>query len=321
MKKIKIADGIMASELALGTASFGTGISEDESFALIDRFIEYGGNVLDTASVYGDFQPPNRHLSEKTIGKWLKDKPASVRDNVLIATKGAHPLPGTPMTMPRLSKTEIENDINSSLECLGVDYIDIYWLHRDDTRRGVEEIMETLAGIVKSGKARCLGVSNWRADRIKAANEHAAQNGLPKICTSQIEYSLAQVNLEAIDSTLVVMDEKEFAFYRDEKMPVFAFTAQAKGYFDKLAADKLNEMTIKRYTNDINSRNFEILKNLSESNGRGLTQNSIAWLRSNPCFEVIPIVGCRTIAQLEDSVGGIGYKVDFAAFESVYQKA
>lgn len=180
--------------------------------------------------------------------------------------------------------------------------------------------METLAGLVKSGKARCLGVSNWRAERIKAANDYAEKNSLPKIYTSQIEYSLAQVNLDAIDNTLVVMDEIEFAFYRDAKMPVFAFTAQAKGYFDKLAADKLTETTIKRYTNDINSRNFEILKRLSESNGRGLTQNSIAWLRSNPCFDVIPIIGCRNLAQLEDSVGGIGYKIDFAEFESVFQK-
>ena len=318
MKKIQIVPGVAVSELVLGTDNFGVdqaGKPEDLAFELMDRYFELGGNTLDTAHVYGDFIPPRRHVSEKTIGKWLRSKPSSFRRNVVISTKGAHPLPGTPITQSRLSPDDINTDMDESLECLGVDRVDIYWLHRDEISRPVGGIMETLAGLVEAKKTVCFGVSNWRGSRIKEANEYAEAHGLPKIAASQIEYSLPQVNVDVIDSTLVVMDRTEFAFYSETGMPVFAFTSQGKGYFDRLKKGNLDEKVSARYTNAINARNAKVMDALCGVNGLSPTQNSVAWLRSNPCFEVLPILGCGSVPHLEDSVGAAGHYVDFDLFE------
>ena len=315
MKTIAVAPGVSVSEIVLGTDGYGVSRSEELSFELMDRYIELGGNTLDTAHVYGDFTPPRRHVVEKTIGKWLASKPSSFRERVVIATKGAHPLPGHPMTESRLSRNDIMTDMDESLECLGLAGVDIYWLHRDEVSRPVGEIMETLAELAESGKTKCVGVSNWRGTRIREANEYAETHGLPKIAASQIEYSLPQVNVGVIDQTLVVMDKTEFDFYSGTRMPVFAFTSQGKGYFDRLKRGNLDQKVSERYTNETNTRNAVIMDCLCAENGHSPTQNSLAWLRSNPNFEVLPIIGCGSIAHLEDSMGSTGYSVDFDMFE------
>ena len=315
MKKIQIIPGVAVSEIVLGTAGFGVSQSEELSFELIERYLELGGNTLDTAHVYGDFTPPKRHIVEKTIGKWLNGKPSSFRKKIVIATKGAHPLPGHPMTESRLSREDIRLDMEESLDCLGTESVDIYWLHRDEVTRPVGEIMETLAELIAEGKTSCVGVSNWRGSRIREANDYAEAHGLPKIAASQIEYSLPQVNVEVIDKTLVIMDRTEFGYYAETGMPVFAFTSQGKGYFEKLRAGRLDEKTAVRYTNDINLRNAEKVNRLADETGMSPTQISVAWLRSNLCFEVLPIIGSSSLSQLEDSLGASGRSVDFDMFE------
>ena len=215
-----------ASSIALGTAIYGAGIPEREAFTLIDRYIDLGGNTLDTARVYGE--------SESTIGKYLSSR--KNRESLIIATKGAHYDLVT--KEKRVSAKAIEDDIETSLKNLKTDYVDIYWLHRDDEDVPAGEIVEMTAPLISSGKALALGVSNWKPERIAEANLYAEAHDLPKFHTSQIKHSAA-VSVNEIDPTILALDNSSRRFYEGEEMPIFAFTSQAKGLFSKL--EKLGE--------------------------------------------------------------------------------
>ena len=178
--------------LCLGTGNFGAALDQDAAFALLDAYLDQGGNFLDSAQVYCDWIPDNeRSSSEKIIGRWMKER--RNRDRLVIATKGAHPDLAT-MQIPRMSRAEIEADLHASLRHLQTDVIDLYWLHRDDPARPVAEILETLNAAVQAGKIRAFGCSNWRAERLQAANEYAATHGLHGFVASQVLWNLAVVD-------------------------------------------------------------------------------------------------------------------------------
>ena len=141
MKYIKL-DGtdIKVSKLALGTDSMGEPMTEETSREVLDSFTEAGGTLIDTALSYNDWAPGEKSRSEKIIGRWLKAR--SNRHDLIISTKGGHPPMGH-MDISRLSEKEIMSDIEQSLSNLGTDYVDIYFLHRDNENLPVAPIMET----------------------------------------------------------------------------------------------------------------------------------------------------------------------------------
>jgi aryl-alcohol dehydrogenase-like predicted oxidoreductase len=140
MQRVRIQKtDLHASIIVLGTDYFGSTVSREDSMRLMDHYLEAGGNVLDTAESYACFVAGGDHQSELTIGAWLRDR--GVRDRVIISTKGAHPKMAT-MHIPRMSKAEIQSDLDSSLQRLGVERIDLYWLHRDAPGYPVEEILQ-----------------------------------------------------------------------------------------------------------------------------------------------------------------------------------
>ncbi len=122
---ITITDGLSVSPIGLGTVSFGTGLSEADCFAQLDRYAQIG-NLIDTARVYGDWTPGPRGKSERIIGKWLASR--RCRDRVIISTKGGHPRLDS-MNVPRLSPGDIQGDLELSLRAPGTDAIGLYFLH------------------------------------------------------------------------------------------------------------------------------------------------------------------------------------------------
>ncbi len=193
-----------ASVICLGALPFGVTLSEDLSFTLMDRFLAEGGNFIDTALVYGEWLPDGKGRSERTVGKWVKQR--RTRDRVIIGTKGAHPRLSS-MDVPRLARDEIVADLDESLGNLQTDYIDLYWLHRDDPRRPVAEILHTLNEQGERGKIRYFGCSNWRLDRIQAAQDYAAEHGIRGFAGNQLMWSLAVPNHAALfDPAMVTMD-------------------------------------------------------------------------------------------------------------------
>ena len=168
---------LTVSALSLGTGGMGTHVSHDDSFRILDRYVERGGNFLDTAHIYAAWVPGGGGASERTIGDWIRTRGA--RDAVAIGTKGGHPHLET-MTISRLSPQEIVQDLDESLERLQIETIDLYWLHRDDPKRPVGELIETLTDAVTQKKIRYFGVSNWRLPACKRRWTMPLPEGLPE---------------------------------------------------------------------------------------------------------------------------------------------
>lgn len=180
--------------LVLGGNVFDFTADVDTSFAILDRFYEHGGRMVDTAQGYSDWVPG--HVggeSEAVIGKWLKSR--GVRSEMRIATKtGMHGKPGD------LQPGKVAEELNKSLDRLQTDYVDLYYAHRDEPQTPLEEVAGGFDALVKSGLVRELGASNYDATRLAAAHDAAQSNGLTPFTVLQNEFNL--VERDSYDSDL-----------------------------------------------------------------------------------------------------------------------
>jgi 1-deoxyxylulose-5-phosphate synthase len=255
---------------------------------VLDEWVRLGGNAIDTARVYGD------GAAERELGAWLASRP-DVRDELVLISKGAHPDGGR----RRVTAADIAADLAASLGALGRP-IDVYMLHRDDTDLPVGPIMEALDEHVRAGRVRALGASNWSCERIDEANAYAADHGLAGFCCSSPHLSLAVQNEEHWDGTRSARDPEIFAWHEHGGLPLFAWSAQARGFF----AGHESESVGRVYDN---ADNRERRRRASELAGRlGCTTNQVAlaWVLRQP-FPVYAVIGARTIAQLREAVGAL----------------
>lgn len=305
MNKIFIANtNLTPSQLCLGTSNFGATIPPADAFALMDAFVERGGNFLDTAHVYANWIPTlPKSISEKTIGAWMKAR--NNRNQIIIGTKGAHPDLAT-MHISRLASADIVQDLHESLQHLQSDYIDLYWLHRDDPTRPVGEIIDTLDTQVKAGKIRAFGCSNWSTARIKAAWDYANTQGCHGFVANQPMWSLAQPNPAAFGMPgLAAMDSDMVAFHQQSGWAVIPYTSQARGFFSKVAAQGvagLSERDRQAYWNATNERRAATVQQVAQAYQATPAQIALAYLLCQP-VPTIPVIGCRTLAHLQDSLG------------------
>ncbi len=296
---------LMSSQLCLGTNRFGTAISQAEAFVLMDAFIDQGGNFVDTAHIYADWiAGAPRSASEKTIGAWIKAR--RNRDKVILATKGAHPHLNS-MQIPRMSAAEICQDVEESLRHLQTDVIDLYWLHRDDPEREVGDILETLNALAQAGKIRTFGCSNWSIARIRQAAGYAQEHQIEGFVANQPLWSLAVPNPSSgmlSDPSLQSVDQAAWDYHYQSQMAVVPYTSQARGYFSKLAggdAASLSADDRALFDHPQNQATAERVMTLAGVYGTGPAQIVLSYLLSQP-FPVFPIIGCRTPAQLAESM-------------------
>ncbi len=300
---------LIVSELCLGTGSMGSTLPQDEAFRLLDLFVELGGNFLDTALVYANWLPIERSISEKTLGIWMRAR--KNRGKIVVATKGAHPELST-MDIPRMSPEEITGDVEASLSHLQVETIDLYYLHRDDPRRPVEEIMETLQTQVVAGKIRYAACSNWRADRLSAAQAYARDRGYDGFVADSMLWNAAVVNPEPVaEQTMVTMNAYLHRFHTETGMAAVPYSSQAGGLFQKMASgalDRARAAESRIYPLDLNERRFARIQNLAAEMDLSITQVVLGYLLSQP-FVTVPVIGSRTPAQLRDSVSAAGVRL------------
>lgn len=295
---------LTVSALCLGTADMGTAKPWDTARGMLDTFLAAGGNFLDTARVYAEWVPGGRHASEKTLGRWLTE--SGSRDKIVLATKGAHPELGT-MQIPRMSAREITDDVDGSLTDLQTDRIDLWYLHRDDPARPVEEILHTLWALVDAGKIRYLGCSNWTLPRMKAAHAYAAQKCRTGFVANQPLWNAAVADPKAFTGMgNVVMDDATVAWHGETQTTAVPYSAQANGLFQKLAQNggDLNALSggpKASYGHAENLRRFERIRQLSDETGLTLTQITLGYLQAHP-FPVSAIVGPRNSEQLADTL-------------------
>ncbi len=285
------------ANIVLGGALFGGSVEEKTAFTLMDTYVDRGGNCVDTARLYANGN------SEITIGKWLRKNPGK-RDSVIISTKGGHPALDT-MHVSRLNQRELEQDLDSSLQALGVDCIDLYWLHRDDTTQPPEEILAMMNTFIKKGKIRHLGVSNWHAQRIQRANAFAEKEGLSPIVGSQIQWSLAHPTPGVGDPTLVLMDEAEHTACVAAGVPVFAFSSQGAGIFSILHKGGMEALTNhhrKTYLNEVTLKRYEVACRLAKAHKVPIAAIVLAYIYADPCLSGHALIGPVSTDLLLDSI-------------------
>lgn len=294
-----------AAVIVMGTAGFGGTMGEDEAFRLFDMYVEQEGNFIDTAIIYDDWLDKGRSLTEIRIGKWLKAR--GHREQLIIATKGAHPDLAA-MHIGRMGREDLYADVDRSLQQLQTDYIDLYWLHRDDPTKSVDETMEALHELVQSGKIRSIGCSNWTVERIKEAQAFAAANGLTPFVASQPLWNFAVVNPGSIgDKTLVVMDDADKLYFQETGMAVIPYSSQANGFFSgryargQEAGDQGSARAVKhQYFNDASFDRLERVQEVAAEIGASSSAVALACLLAQP-FPVYPIIGATKPAYVLDS--------------------
>jgi aryl-alcohol dehydrogenase-like predicted oxidoreductase len=292
------------SVIGLGTDYFGSTVDRKRSMEILDRYVELGGNFVDTAEVYAGWIPGGEHQSEKLIGNWLRERGG--RDQLIISTKGAHPRLES-MSVPRLSKEEIEADLNSSLRRLGTDYVDIYWVHRDGPSVPVDEILLALEAFRKAGKIKYSGFSNWRLDRAEAAREAAHRLEIPGFIASQNMWSLGLVNLANADPTWAYLDTDFVRWHAEHGFAAFPYMTQANGYFRRLEQNSLDQLAADArvralFDHSENRERFQRIRVLQKRAGLWVNQIVLSYLLSQP-FPVFPLIGPKNLTDLEDSLG------------------
>lgn len=305
---------LSVSRLCLGGNRLGGQLDRDQSFALLDSFVEQGGNFIDSAHVYANWLPHvERSCSEKTLGRWLKARGGA--RGVVIATKGGSPNVEAP-GVSRLDPALIRQDLTEALDNLGVDCIDLFYLHRDDPARPVEEMMGVVEEARKQGLVRHYACSNWAGARIEEAAEIARRKGWAGFVANQPEWSLAARNPGSASADLLQMNEPMLVVHRRLGLTAIPYSSQAKGYFDKQAGGSVDDVTARAYDSTENRARGDVIAAVAARHGATPTQVMLNVMIHAP-FPVIPIVGCRTPEQIAASFASLGLDLSEAEREQV----
>ena len=304
--------GLRVSELCLGAMTFGREADEPTSLQMLDRYIDAGGNFIDTADVYG----PTPGVSEEIIGRWLK---GCQRSALVLATKVRFPTGPGPNDYG-LSRVHILDGVHASLRRLGTDYIDLYQVHYWDPATPLEETLSTLDDLVHSGKVRYIGVSNYRPAQLQKALDLSRQHGWQAFVCLQPLYNLLD---RAIEWDLLPICQSEGLgvitwaplrggwlsgrYHRGMDAPPSGSRVEE--------ADKQNWG--ERWELYATERTWALLDTLfavAEECGHTPPQVAINWLLHRPGVTA-PIIGARSLKHLEDNLGAAGWSLSVEQME------
>jgi aryl-alcohol dehydrogenase-like predicted oxidoreductase len=298
---------LKVSPLCLGGNVFGWTADEATSFRLLDEMVDHGINFVDTADVYSTWAAGNTGgESETVIGKWLKR--SGKRDKVVIATKvGMEMGPGR----KGLSKAYILRAVEDSLRRLQIDCIDLYQAHKDDPSTPVQETLEAFNEVVKHGKARVIGASNFSAERLLESLKSSRANGFPRYESLQPHYNLYErAEYESVLEPVCL----------ENKIGVISYYSLASGFLTgkyRSQADAAKSPRGKSASKYLNERGLKILAALDKvaaQHNSTPARVALAWLMARPSITA-PIASATTLEQLEDIVRATELKLDGASIE------
>jgi aryl-alcohol dehydrogenase-like predicted oxidoreductase len=293
---------LMVSPLCLGGNVFGWTADEPTSFKVLDAYVEAGLNFIDTADVYSTWVPGHKGgESETIIGKWMKAR--GNRSSLVIATKvGSEMGPG----QKGLSKSYIRAAVEASLQRLQTDYIDLYQSHRDDLDTPQQETLGAYEELIRDGKVRAVGASNFTAARLKEALEISAELGLPRYESLQPKYNLSdRAEYEADLEPLC----------RQEEIGVIPYYGLASGFLTgkyRSEADfgkSVRGGRMAAYLDDRGKRILAALDAVSARNAATPAQIALAWLMARPGLTA-PIASATSEEQIRDLVRATEVRLD-----------
>ncbi len=297
--------GLYIAPLAFGGNVLGWTIDEPTSFRLLDAFVAAGFNLIDTADVYSRWVPGHAGGESETIlGRWLKQP--GKRDKVLIATKlGMEMGPGE----VGLSRAYIFRAVEASLKRLQTDRIDLYQSHKDDPNTPLEETLGAFAELIRQGKVRAIGASNYSADRLAEALAISKTNGLPRYECLQPHYNLLERPLyeDALEPLCVREGLGVIPYF-----PLAAGFLSGKYRSEADLAKSKRGASVKKYLNERGLRVVDALADVAARLGATPVQVALAWLIARPSVTA-PIVSATSEGQFADLVGAATLKLDAAA--------
>lgn len=299
------------SALCLGTNRFGTGVEPAVAESILDAFVSLGGNFLDTAHAYGDWVPAGpRSASERVLGRWLAKRG---RDSIVLATKGCEFDYRAGDFALRVTPEHLDRDLRESLDCLGVERIDLYWLHRDDPSQPVATLVDALIEQQRSGRIRHFGCSNWSVERIEAAQAYARGVGHPGFVACQPMWGLAVPDRTAMQRySPGGYYEDGYRALHQAGMPMIPYSAQSRGFFTKLAergGEGLADDVAALFLSDANRRKLPVIARIAARHAASINDVVLAYGLSQP-LPTIPIIGASRPEQVGESVNACSLHLD-----------
>jgi aryl-alcohol dehydrogenase-like predicted oxidoreductase len=281
--------GLQVAPLVFGGNVFGWTTDERTSFSILDTFVDHGLNFIDTADSYSQWAEGHQGgESETIIGKWFKE--SGKRDKIVLATKV-----GMLRTRPGLSAANIEAAVNDSLRRLQTDYIDVYFSHLDDDKTPFEETLGAYQKLVKAGKVRVIGASNFTGERLKAALKVSKESGLPAYEVLQPEYNL--YDRESYETDLEPVAQAH-------KLTVVTYFSLASGFLSGKyrsnadMAKAARSSLVEKYLNDRGLQIVDTLIEVAKRNDTTPATVALAWIIARPSVAA-PIASATSVEQLE----------------------
>ncbi len=275
--------GKRAEPLIQGTAQLSAMAAADVD-RLLDAVSAEGATTFDLAENYGG------GASEKAFGRWLSARGG--RPALFLITKGGHPYGGR----NRITEADIAVDLTGSLERLGTDVVDLYLLHRDDEAVPVGEVVDMLHEHLAAGLIRAYGVSNWRHERVAAANDYARGRGLAPLAASSPHFSLAAPSSPPWPGCVSIAGDgaaAEREFYVRTGMPVLAWSSLAMGYFAATEGVPAPQLEVSVFDTPTNAARRDRVRAFARARGLTPSQVALAYTLSQP-MNMHAIVGCRS---------------------------
>jgi aryl-alcohol dehydrogenase-like predicted oxidoreductase len=316
MKTMELGDtGFEVSQLALGCMLMGTTTEERDAWRMLDRFLDAGGNFLDTANCYAWFMRPGSAggESEAVLGRWLAA--GGKRERVFLATKGAamvrHPescwTPAGQVDWESARRDfegagaeTLRRNLEESLRRLQTDHVDLYYVHVDDWVTPLEETLEALAGMVRAGLTRAIGWSNVRTTRLLEIRQKCVAQRWPAPVALQQQHTYLRKR-PGLDTGSIVDDEQLAYLRQHPELTLVAYSPILKGVYDD-ASKRRGHWAMAPYEGPDSHRRLEIASALARELGVAPNQLVLAWLLAQRSPRLIPLVGPRTPEQLEQNL-------------------
>jgi aryl-alcohol dehydrogenase-like predicted oxidoreductase len=309
MKKIPFGStGARVSELCLGTMHFGSKTPDDVSIQILDAYVERGGAFLDTANIYNRDAPNCRGgESEALLGRWMKER--GHRDSLFVATKVGMVYPGQPHG---LRAGQIEAECNKSLKRLNIDVIDLYYAHTDDPDTPLEETLAAFDRLVKAGKIRYVGASNYRPTRLVEAIWTSKVHQWAPYCCIQQRYSYLRPRSGTDFGLQYATNEDLLHFCRTNNFPLVGYAPYLKG-----AVASRPDITLReQYVGPDSDIRLARLKHVADELGISAPQLVLAWMRRHEA-PVIPLISASRVSQLNESLDALDLELGDAVMKKL----
>jgi aryl-alcohol dehydrogenase-like predicted oxidoreductase len=301
--------GLKVCPLMLGGNVFGWTADEKTSFRILDRFVDAGGNFIDTADVYSRWAEGHAGgESETVLGNWFKS--SGKRDQVVLATKVGMDMGDGKQG---LKAGYIRRAVEASLQRLQTDRIDLYQSHKDDTDTPLAETLDAYAQLIQEGKVRSIGASNYKADRLREALELAETHSLPRYESLQPHYNLMERG-DYEQSLAPVVEEFGLGV-----VPYFALAAgflTGKYHSKQDIAGKARGRMVEKYANEQGFAVVKALEEVAQEVGGNPAQVSLAWLMAQPTITA-PIASATSLEQLEDLIRATELRLSDGALQKL----